>query len=211
MHLTKIVAGRVFVQGKRVFTRTVKIESNRDQPSQAYVRLQRIGGTEPVNPPKDLVKAGNDIFVAVRVPAKGKGEAVFVEATPSATVESGLTQTAVDALRFWLKDAKAEDAMTGPIREALAVNDEIAREEQRGYELQPQRDTLDQEQRRIQGNLDALPAGAVAADLRKKLVGQFDDASRKAAEVAKGIVESQVKVAALRERLRVLLATIELK
>ena len=211
MRLTKIISGRIYVQAKRVFTRTITIESNRDEPSLCYVKLHLTAGTQPVDPPKEMLKAGPDQFMPIRVGAKAKVEATFVEATPISMVEAGLTPTAIDALRFWLKDAKAEDALAGPIKELLAVGDEIARENQRIYELQRQRETLDQEQRRIQGNLDALPAGAVAADLRKRLVGQLDDASRKAAEVAKNIVEGQVKIAAHNERMRVLLAGIELK
>ncbi len=209
--IAKILGGRIWIQAKRVYTRVVAIESNRDQPSTCYVKLHRTGGTDLVDPPKDLVKAGGEFFVPVKVPAKGKGEARIVESTPISSVEAGLTPAAVDALKYWLANSKPEEALAGPIREALATNDEISKQEQRVYELQQQRDTLDQEQRRIQGNLDALPQGPVAADLRKKLVGQLDDASKKAAEVAKHIVEAQVKIAALREKLRVLLAGVELK
>ncbi|MBM4342193.1 MAG: hypothetical protein FJ100_02315 [Deltaproteobacteria bacterium] len=208
--VAKIHGGRVWLQAKRVYTRTVAVESNRDQPSQCYVKLQRTGGTELVDPPKDLVKAGGEVFVPVAVPAKGKGEVKIVESTPISSVEAGLTPAAIDGLKYWLTNAKPDEALAGPIREALAVQDEISKHDQRIYELQQQRSTLDQEQQRIQSNLDALPQGAVAADLRKKLVGQLDDASRKAADVAKHIVEAQVKIAALREKLRVLLAGVEL-
>ncbi len=209
--IAKILGGRIWIQAKRVYTRTVNIDSNRDQPSTCYVKLHRTGGTELVDPPKDIVKAGGEFFVPVQVPAKTKGTVKIIESTPISSIETGLTAAAIDALKYWLTNSKPEEALAGPIREALATHDDISKQEQRIYELQQQRDTLDQEQRRIQGNLDAMPPGPVAADLRKKLVGQLDDASKKAAEVAKHIVEAQVKIAALREKLRVLLAGVELK
>ena len=52
---------------------------------------------------------------------------------------------------------------------------------------------------------------AMEADLRKKLVGHLEVAAKKAAEVAKRLVENQVKLAALQEQERVLLRQIDLK
>jgi hypothetical protein len=211
LRLVRITGGRIHLQGKRVSTRTVRIESNRDQPSLAYVRLRRQSGMDLVNPPKDLVKAGDDLFVPVLVPAKSQASAALVEQTPVTMVEAGLTNPVMQALRYYLQNSKPEEAIAGPITELLTHQAEIENLALTMQGLAQQRDTLDREQQRIQGNLDALPPGAVAADLRKKLVAQLDDASRKAAEVAKKLVECQVRTAELQERMRVLLGKLDLK
>ncbi len=211
LRLVRIISGRIHLQGKRVHTRTIRLESNRDQPSQAYVRLQRTGGMDLVHPPKEMVKAGEDFFVPVLVPAKATASVSVVEQSPVSMVEAGLTAPVVNALRYYLDNSKPEEVIAGPIRELLAHQEELAKIAQDIDNLSQQRGTLDREQQRIQGNLDALPPGAVSADLRKKLIGQLDDASRKAAEVAKRIVEHQVRTAELQERMRQLLGKLELK
>jgi FtsZ-binding cell division protein ZapB len=122
-----------------------------------------------------------------------------------------LTNPVMQALRYYLQNSKPEEAIAGPITELLTHQAEIENLALTMQGLAQQRDTLDREQQRIQGNLDALPPGAVAADLRKKLVAQLDDASRKAAEVAKKLVECQVRTAELQERMRVLLGKLDLK
>ncbi len=211
LRLVRIVDSRITLQGKQRHTRTVRLASNRDQPSQAYVRLPRIRGTQIINPPKDLVQTGDDVYLPVMVGAKAKVEVSFVEETPISVVEAGLTGPVVTALKYYLDNAKPQEALAGPIREVLATQEEIGKIQIDLQNLAQQRDTLDQEQRRIQGNLDALPPGAVAADLRKKLVAQLDDASKRAAEVAKRMVEDQVKLAALNDKLRELLRHVELR
>lgn len=211
LHLLKIVDGKITVQGKRVSTRTIKLESNRDKDSVAYVKLALTGGMQLVDPPKDLIKSGNDVFFPVFVKAKSKGESKLVEATPVQFVESGLTSNVLDAFRFYLKGQTLDQAVAGPIKELLALNDDMAKIQQDSYSLEQQREILDRENQRIQGNLDSLPQGQVAADLRRKLVAQLDGVTRKSAEVAKKLVENQVKLAALQEKLRVLLLQISLK
>ncbi len=211
LHLLKIVDGKITVQGKRVSTRTIKLESNRDKDSVAYVKLALTSGTQLVDPPKDMVKSGNDVFFPVFVKAKSKGEAKLVEATPVQFVEGGLTSNVLDAFRFYLKGQTLDQAVAGPIKELLALNDDMAKIQQDSYNLEQQREILDRENQRIQGNLDSLPQGQVAADLRRKLVAQLDGVTRKSAEVAKKLVENQVKLAALQEKLRVLLLQISLK
>lgn len=211
LRLVRITGGRIHLQGKRVQTRTIRLESNRDQPSLAYVKLQRTAGMELVQPPKDLVKAGQDFFVPVHVPAKSLASVSLVEQSPVTMVEAGLTGPVIHALRYYLDNSKPEEVIAGPIRELLAHEEELGKISQDIQNLAQQRATLDREQQRIQGNLDSLPPGAVSAELRKKLVGQLDDASRKAAEVAKRIVEHQVRTAELQEKMRQLLGKLELK
>ena len=144
-------------------------------------------------------------------PAKGKGETVLLEETPVYFEDMTLTDRAVTALKFWLKNATAEESIRGPIQQLLAAQEEMAGLEREAATLHTQRNTLDDEQRRIQGNLDALPASAVANDLRRQLIGQLEGASQKAALVAKKLVENEVKQAALKEKVVTLLRGISLK
>ena len=211
LHLAKIIDGRITIQGKRVATRTVKLESNRDKPSLAYVKLPLTGGMEMVNPPKDLVRAGSDIYLPVEIGAKAKAEAKLVESTPIELVEMGLTPQVLDAFRYYLQGTNLVDAVAGPIRELLAAQEQRATLAREQENLARQQQILEADGQRIQGNLDSLPLGAVAADLRKKLVAQLATTTAKQAEVAKKLVEGQVKLAAIDERVRTLLRQIELK
>ena len=211
LHLAKIIDGRITIQGKRVSTRTVKLESNRDKPSLAYVKLPLTGGMEMVNPPKELVRAGNDVYLPVEIAAKSKGEAKLVEATPLEIVEMGLTPQVLDAFRYYLQGTNLVDAVAGPIRELLAAQEQRATLEREQENLSRQQQILEADGQRIQGNLDSLPLGAVAADLRKKLVDQLATTVKKQADVTKRLVEGQVKLAAIDEKVRTLLRQIELK
>ena len=211
LHLVRIVDGRISIQAKRVYRRTVALESQRDKESVAYVKLPLTSGTTLQDPPKEMVKAGNEIYVPVKVGAKAKVEVVLVESTPIEMTETGLSANTLSAFRYYLKGQKVEDAVAGPIRELLALAEEQARLATDSHNLNNQRHILDQEQARIQNNLDALPAGAVADKLRKQLVGQLEGAAKKAAEVANKLVENEVKQAALNEKVVVLLRGISLK
>ncbi len=211
LHLVRVVNGRITVQGKRVYTRTVTLQSSRDKDAVAYVKLPLTGGTTLVDPPKDLVRTGGEVYLPVVVPAKQKAEAKLVETTPVEFIEAGLTTTVLDAFRYYLQGHKVEDAVTGPIRELLALQDQIAAIERDSGNLAQQREILERDSWRIQGNLDALPQGPVAQKLRGELVAQLESTGRKLAEVAKRMVENQVKLAAAQEKGRVLLLQINLK
>lgn len=211
LQLAKIVDGRITIQGKQVSTRTLKLESNREQASTAYVKLQRMGGMEVQDPPKDLVKAGADIYVPIDVPAKGKAEVKLVETSPIEMTEIGLTPHVLDAFRYYLQGKNVVEAVAGPIRELLAAQESRSALEREQNSLSQQSQLLTTDGYRIQGNLESLPAGAVAADLRKKLVDQLAATGKKQAEVSKRLVEGQVKLAAVDEQIRTLLLSISLK
>ena len=122
-----------------------------------------------------------------------------------------MSANVVSAFELYLKGPNVDAAIAGPIKELLEVRTKQAKIDDSRRALQRQRDVLDDEQRRIQGNLDSLPLGAVADALRKKLVAQLSEASSKAAVVAKKLVESEVEEAALREQMVTLLRGISLK
>lgn len=211
LHLAKIVDGRIRIEGKRLTKRTFSIDNSRDKPMLCYIKVQANSGMTLREPPKDMVKSGNDLYVPVAAPAKGKAETVLVEESPVWFEDMTLTDRAVAALQLYLKNAAAEDVVKGPIGELLAVHADMAKIEREMETLQKQRNTLDEEQRRIQGNLDALPNSAVAAELRRQLIGQLEGASTKAALVAKKLVEGEVKLAALKEKMITLLRGVSLK
>ena len=211
LQLVKIVDGRITISGKRIATRTVKLEANRDAPSLAYVKLALTPGMELVDPPEGLIKAGADVYLPIAVPAKAGAAAKLVESSPLELVEIGLTPQVIEAFRYYLTGTQLVDAVAGPIRELLAAEEQRVTLEREQMNLEQQRQILEADGQRIQGNLDALPLGAVAADLRKKLVDQLTVTSRKQAEVTKRLVEGQVKLAAIDERVRTLLRQVELK
>ncbi len=211
LRLVTVVDGRIRIEGKQLHIRTFTVESNTGKPALAYVKTSATAGMTLRDPPKDFIKAGSDWYVPVLMPAKGKGETKLVEESPVSYEELDVTDRAADAMALYLKGAKVQDAVKGPIEQLLMIRAQIGDIQRDTKGLDSQRSVLDDEQRRIQGNLDALPAGAVAADLRRQLLGQLESASKKAGEVAKKLVENEVKIAALREKMVVLLRSIALK
>ncbi len=211
LKLVTVLDGRIRIEGKQLHIRTFTVENNSGKPGLAYVKTSATANMTLRDPPKEFIKAGSDWYVPVPMPAKGKGETKIVEESPVSYEELDVTDRAADAMALYLKGAKVDDAVKGPIQQLLAIRAQIGDIQRDSKGLDSQRAVLDDEQRRIQGNLDALPAGAVAADLRRQLVGQLEVASKKAAEVAKKLVENEVKIAALREKQVVLLRSIALK
>lgn len=211
VRLARVVDGQITIEAKDLHVRTLAMESSRDQPSLAYVKLARRSGTELKDPPKDLIKSGNDIYVPIQVPAKGKAEVKIVEVSPIRRVERTLTSLVLTAFELYLKDASAVDNVAGPIRELLALNAQLADLDRQRSTLYRQRSLLQAEGHRIRNNLDSLPLAKVADKLRKKLVAQLEDNSRQAAEVAKNLVENEVQKAAIAEKMVVVLRQVSLK
>ncbi len=211
LHLAKIVDGRIRIEGKRLHKRTLTIDATRDKPALCYIKVSATAGMTLREPPKELVKAAQELYVPVQAPASGKGETVLVEESPVWFEETTLNDRSVAALQLYLKNATAEAAVKGPITQLLALWEEMATLERESSALRKQRDLLQDEQYRIQGNLDALPQSAVAAELRRQLVAQLTAASDKAAVVAKKLVENEVKQAAHKEKMITLLRSVTLK
>lgn len=209
--LVKVNKGRITVEAKRTRTHTITVSSERDQETIAYVKLRLSSSMKPVDLPKDVIRAGDDIFVRVKVAALGKGEATIVEEEPIRRTERGLSSLVLTALRYYIEDAKVEDKLKGPVREVLAVHERMLEISRRRTTLGDQRRTLEREERRIRRNLDSLPEGKVAKELRKELVTQLELNAKRSSEVAKELVGIEVERARLEEQLVKLLDDIQLK
>ena len=209
--LVTIIDGRITVEARREHKRTYNVSSERDSESLVYIKMRRTSGTKLIDPPKDLIRSGDEIYLPIHVPAKKEVAVTLVEQSPVRRVERQLTSLVIAAFDLYLKDAKADEQVAGPIREVMAANKQLADLGRKRSSLQQQRSLLDQEGRRIRSNLDALPMDKVANKLRKTLLAQLDDNSRKAAEVAKELVGAEVERAALQEKMVALLRGISLK
>jgi hypothetical protein len=209
--LVKIAAGKIHIEARRTRTTVIKVSSERDKPSLAYVKVRLKRGMELKNPPKEMVKSGHNVFVAVRVPKKGQGTATLVEESPIKSSSAHLSGLTVTALQLFLKDEKAEDALKGPVRALLELHGKQAESNRQRNTLYQQRNLLNREAMRIRRNLNALPLAKVANKLRKQLLVQLKTNSTKAAVVAKTLVENEVQRAADKERLITLLRSVSLK
>lgn len=210
--LVKILDGRIHIEARSTYTRTLSITSHRDKPSLCYVKVSVRGGAwELKDPPKNIVKAGSEMYVPVLVPPKGKGTATLVEESPVHTSTTHLSGLALTAFKLYIEDEKAEERFKGPIRELLALQETLAELGRTRSTLYQQRNLLSREAQRIRRNLDSLPLAKVADTLRKQLVAQLKDNSEKAALVAKDLVDNEVKHAAARERMVILLRGITMQ
>jgi len=211
MHLAKVTDGRITLQGRRVYARKVSMQSNRDKEVHAFVKITLTPGTELQDPPADLVRAGPDVFLPLRIAAKGKAEAKLVETSPLEIAEMGITDQVLEAFRFYVTGKSVEEAVAGPIRELLKNREEITRLQISTKSLEEQREVLARENQRIEDSLYALPRDAAAAPLRKQLMAQMEKSASSSAEVARKLVENGIKLAACAETELQLLRKITLK
>lgn len=209
--LVRATGGRITIEQKRRQIRTIRIKSERDEDSLCYVKLRLNSNMKLEAEPEGMVRAGQDVYVAVKVPKKGEGTTEIVETTTVTSSSTWLSGLVLEAFTLYLQDTTIAESVKGPIRELVALNGELSKlGERRNDAIRARRD-LEIDARRIRHNLDSLPMERVADKLRKTLVDQLEKNSRAAAEVAKTIVELDVEIAATREKMTTLIKQLELK
>ena len=211
IHLVRASGGRMTIESKHRLIRKITIKSERDEPSTCYVKVSLNGSMTLENPPKGMVRAGGDVYLPIEVPAKGEGSVEISEVSTQTRVSTSLDSYVLEAFQLALKNTTLEESVKGPIRELLATQEKLGELQRKRNELQQQRYEIERDAQRIRSNLDSLPLDKVADKLRKTLVEQLDANTRKAAEVAKSVVELDVEMAALREKIAQLIKLLELK
>ncbi len=216
MTLVKASGGRLTIESKLRQVRTVTLRSEREERSLCYVKIALNSSMTLEDPPKDLVRAGTDVFLRIDVPGKrdgkpGEATVTLVESTKQSRVVTGLDSWALEAFQLLIKNAHIDEAIKGPVRELLAAQDRLGELQRRRNEAAQRQHELAIDAERIRQNLNSLPLEKVADKLRKTLVDQLDQNSQRAAETQKQIVELDVEMAALREKINQLFKQIELK
>jgi hypothetical protein len=209
--LARAHAGRLVVEHKQRQIHTVTIRSERDQPSVCFAKMALNSSMKLEAEPKGLVRAGNDVYLRIEVPAKGEGSAEIVEVTQRSVTSMWTDPMVLEAFALFLKDTTADESLKGPIRELIALQQQLASATTKRAEVQQRRNEIDREAQRIRHNLDSLPLDRVADKLRKTLVNQLEENTKAAAEAAKSVVEADVEIAAIREKMTGLIKQIELK
>jgi hypothetical protein len=209
--LVKLYAGQVTVEVAMTRKTTFKLESRLEKAIRAYVRITRQAGYTVKDPPKDLVTAGDAYYVPIDVAAGKTTELVLREVSPVTRVVALDSDLAVSAFRLYLQGGGIDEKVAGPIREVLAIREQIAAIDRRLADLEEKKRTLTESQQRVRANLEALPSGAVAADLRKKLVAQLTADETALAAIAADTVKAQVEKAELREKMMSLMRQVTLE
>jgi len=138
-------------------------------------------------------------------------ELVLREVSPVTRVVALDSDLAVSAFRLYLQGGGIDEKVAGPIREVLAIREQIAAIDRKLADLEEKKRTLAESQQRVRANLEALPSGAVAADLRKKLVTQLAEDEKALAAIAADTVKAQVEKAELREKMMSLMRQVTLE
>ncbi|MCB9740824.1 MAG: hypothetical protein H6747_16280 [Deltaproteobacteria bacterium] len=211
VRLMRAHGGQITVESKHRLTRTITIKSERDEASVCYVKIGLHGHMKLEQEPKGMVRAGNDVYVRVEVPKKGEGKTEIVESSTTSRTSTWLNHAVLEAFELYLKDTTIADALKGPVRELIALNEELAALGSKRNDAVRRRHELEVDARRIRRNLDSLPMERVADKLRKTLVDQLDANTKQAAEAAKTIVELDVAIAAVREKMTGLIKQLEIR
>lgn len=216
MTLVKASGGRLTIESKLRQVRTVTLRSERDERSLCYVKIVLNSSMTLENPPKDLVRAGTDVYLRIDVPGKrdgkpGEATVTLVESTKQSRIVTGLDSWAIEAFQLLVKNADIDEAVKGPVRELLAAQEKLGELQRRRNELAHRQHELAMDAERIRQNLQSLPLEKVADKLRKTLVDQLEQNSQRAAEAQKQMVELDVEMAALREKINQIFKQIELK
>ena len=199
--LVKLLGGQVTVEVVMTRKTTFRVENRLDKALRAYVRTLRSGGYTLKAPPAELVTAGEAYFVPIDAPAGKTTEVVLREVSPVRRAVALDSAQAGAAFKLYLQGGSIDEKVAGPIREVLALREQVDAIDRELAALEEKKGILADSQQRVRANLEALPAGAVAAELRKKLVAQLAEDEKGLAKIAADSVKAQVQKAELREKM----------
>jgi hypothetical protein len=178
-----------------------RVRNGGAEPTKLYVRHQRWGEAELVQPPEGSELSPGKALLPVEVAAKSEKDFEVIERTPMQVDFMFMDQPAADAIALWLSGPAANDPQSAPLKAALALRDQLVK-------LQDQIVTLEREQAELQNsadetrrNLRAIEKVGSAQDLRVRLVERLRQLDTRLGDLTKQLVEARTRQSELEIRL----------
>lgn len=196
----QIENGELFID-RDAQTRThYRVRNGADTAAKVLVKHPRTNGTRLVQPPagtEDNVGTGSALL-PTNVAARATSELVVDERATLTRREDWFSPTADNAVKAFLADPKGASDVVSKLGAAWAIRKEIVDKSQTRAKLTQEQASLNDQQQETRLNLKAIEKNKSADALRAKLTQRLAEASTRADELTKQIVELDSKLAELR-------------
>ncbi|HKO53624.1 MAG TPA: hypothetical protein VJV79_38210 [Polyangiaceae bacterium] len=202
--LFKIEAGELIVERDRV-TRTIyKIKNGSELSAKLLVRHSRLGAARLYKPPagtEDNLGAGNAL-VPIMVQAASRAELTVEERQPTQERTDWLSPVADDAVKAYLADARADQALVVALSSAWTQRAALKKASDEQNSLTQSQAELEKSSRETRLSLEAIEKNRQAGDLRAKLTARLADVTNRLDQITKKLVELNMRASELEVRFR---------
>jgi hypothetical protein len=208
--LLRIVNGQIVAEFKQVSLHKYTVYNQTGEPTTLYVQRAHRPGWKLTKPDKGVLLEKDFYFAPVKLAAKGKTEFEVREETPVRRWVSVFSREGRQALGLYLKDPSADPKVLAALKEALELQDKLARIEEEVERLRREKDTYSERQTQVRENLKLLGKSIRNADLARKLTATLLELETKLNDATRNLVAKDVKRTELRDRLTVLFKSVTL-
>ena len=194
--LFKIEAGELMIERDSVSQTIYRIKNGTDQQAKVVVRHPRIAGSRLYGQPpgtEDNVGTGLAL-VPVEVKPRGKTELTVDERVAVQQHVNWLSPLADDAVQAYLKDPRADRALSDKLREAWKIREKLDTAGNEQTKLEAEQAELEKASRETRLSLQAIEKNNQAADLRAKLTKRLGEIQTRLDQLTKRLVEVRMVV-----------------
>jgi hypothetical protein len=208
--LLRIVNGQIVAELKQVSLHKYAIHNQSGEAATLYVQRQQRPGWRLVKPERGVLIEKEHYFAPVKLAARGKTELEVREETPVRRWVSIHSHEGRQAIALYLKDPSADPKVSAPLKEALALQDKLAKLEEEIERLRREKDAYAERQTQVRENLKLLGKSLRNADLARKLTATLLELETKLNDATRNLVAKDIKRTELRDRLTVLVKSVSL-
>ncbi len=208
--LLKIVNGQFYLEVKRVAIHKYTVVNNIGKEQTLYVQRRQNTGWKLVTPDKGVLVEKNHYFVPIKLAAKGKTEIEVREETPVRRWTGISSYLGRKALGLYLKDPSADADVSKSLKEALDLQDEVAKLDRELRRLRRAKRDYSKRQDQVRANIKLLGKSLRNKDLARKLTKTLVELEKKLNTYTRDLVEKDMKRSELHDRLTVLVKSISL-
>jgi hypothetical protein len=208
--LVKIVNGYIVTEVKRVTVHKYTVYNQAGDKATMYIQRAHRSGWKLTKPSKGVLVEKDYFFAPMEVAAKGKTEFEVREETPVRNWLGLDSRMGQQAVALYLKDPSADPKVSGQLREALALQDQIAKLDDDIEKAKRDKQNYTDRQTQVRENLKLLGKSIRNADLAKKLTATLLELETKLNDVTRTLVALDTKRQEVKDRLTVLIKSISL-
>jgi hypothetical protein len=210
--VAKMEAGELEIERDWVTRTKYAIRNGSAETAKTLVKHPRLYGTRLHEPPKgteDNLGTGSAL-VPISVPARGTGVLEVDERRTFRQRVDWLSQIADDAVKEYLKDARAEAVVVQQLQQAWDVRGKLRPAIDERDKLSAEKNRLDQQSEELRANLRAIEKNKTADGLRRDLTDRLAKASARLDEITKRLIVLEMQINEQQIRFRDMTSEIKL-
>ena len=209
--LLKIYNGQIVCEVKQVAIHKYSVFNRSGEPATLYVQRRHRTGWKLTAPTDGLLVEKEHYFVPLALARKGKTEVEVKEETPVRRWVAISSHLAREAIALYLKDPSADPKLSGSLKEALALQDQIGKLDRELARLRRAKQAYSDRQAQVRDNIKLLGKSIRNADLARKLTTTLKQLENDLNTVTRELVQKDMKRSELHDRLTVLIKSITLE